>query len=647
MNNIFHIFIKGLMFFLCIFLSFFANCQTDTVHLKEVEVKERYQFFPGINKSYCDTLHIIQSVSANLGEILSYEPGLTVKRFGDGSLATVSFRGTDPSHTKVEWNGMPVNSIMNGQVDFSLIPACPTDRINLLYGANSLAYKSGALGGMISLNSANTENLKHGLELRQETGSFGLNNSYLGLVLGKKMLKSFTRLSYHKSDNDFEYQNTAILPVQKMRQKNAAFERLDLMQELLLQNGFHEFSVHFWQNSAFRYIPPLMTNVFSVEHNETQNDQATRVLAAWNYRHNCYSSFIKQGFTFNSLNYHLNHYSGSYPVTFINSESKEKQYFASAGTRYCLSNNVQLNASLDYSFQKAEIFEEMLGQGYNVSLNVLDGMADIEVFPYRWFNITALTRIKKQQNNEPAFIPAVFFSFRPVQSVVIKTALSHNVNFPALNDLYFIPGGNTELKTEKGLQSDLNVEYNYRFGRKSLKNDFKTELDFFYTDIINWILWQPTQFGFWTPQNIRQVISKGLQTKSSFRINLQKTKIFLQATYTYNLATAIDDGYITEQLPYLPKHSGNLSAKINLSDFEFFAEEIYTDTRITSYYGSYSHNLESTWLTNISASYLIKLMNLSFTAGFRLNNLFNKNYQMVLWRPMPNRNGSIVITIKI
>jgi len=234
-----------------------------------------------------------------------------------------------------------------------------------------------------------------------------------------------------------------------------------------------------------------------------------------------------------------------------------------------------------------------------------------------------------------------------VQSVVIKTALSHNVNFPALNDLYFIPGGNTELKTEKGLQSDLNVEYNYRFGRKSLKNDFKTELDFFYTDIINWILWQPTQFGFWTPQNIRQVISKGLQTKSSFRINLQKTKIFLQATYTYNLATAIDDGYITEQLPYLPKHSGNLSAKINLSDFEFFAEEIYTDTRITSYYGSYSHNLESTWLTNISASYLIKLMNLSFTAGFRLNNLFNKNYQMVLWRPMPNRNGSIVITIKI
>ncbi|NCO56061.1 MAG: Plug domain-containing protein, partial [Bacteroidetes bacterium] len=161
-NNILKIFILQ-----CILLTFplFLKSQIDTIHLKEVEVKELYFNSPNTNKHQIDNFRLMHSVSANIGEILSYEPGLNVKTFGDGSLTTVSFRGTDASHTKVDWNGMQINSAMNGQIDFSLIPVLPYNNLNLFYGANSLITSSGAFGGQVSFNSPDFNKLSPFIEI--------------------------------------------------------------------------------------------------------------------------------------------------------------------------------------------------------------------------------------------------------------------------------------------------------------------------------------------------------------------------------------------------------------------------------------------------------------------------------------------------
>lgn len=633
--------------FIILFVSIFpfsVYCQIDTVHLKEVEIKEKFPLYSVIKRTEVDSIRMMRSISANLGEVLAFEPGLSIKHSGDGSLATVSFRGADASHTKINWNGMPVNSNMNGQVDFSLIPACPTDKVNILYGANSLISGSGALGGTISLNSANFESIKQNAEIKQEFGSFGLSNSYLGVALGKKYLKSLTSFSYHKSENKFKYQNIAVLPNQEMIQNNAEFDRLSIKEELIYKKEANEFALHFWQNSAFRRIPVLMTNVFSSRHDENQIDESTRVITSWSYKHNCFRSYIKQGFSYSYLNYNLSQYSGNNLVTFINSKSKENQYYTAIGSRYCLTDDIKISATLNYSKQNAEIYEKNYNQGYNIIHNVIDGMADIEVSPYSWFNISLLSRVKKQGSYKLVYIPAIFFLVQPYKTFQIKSSLSHNVNFPTLNDLYFIPGGNINLKPEKGVQSDISFEYQNSFGKRTIKHELKSEIGLFYTNINSWILWQPSQFGYWTPQNIRNMISKGIQFKSSFVYNLNKIKIIVHGAYTFNIAKANDADYITEQLPYLPKHSANTSMNINFKKFNFNIEEIYTNKRTTSFY---NHDLQPLFLTNISTSYLIKFKNFSLNTEIRLNNLLNENYQLVQWRPMPGRNLSISLSIKI
>lgn len=633
-------------FFILVFaiISFSVFCQLDTIHLKEVEIREQFPIFPAINKSSSDSIRMMKSVSANVGEVISFEPGIMVKRYGDGGLTTVSFHGADPSHTKVEWNDMPINSSMNGLVDFSLIPACPTDRISLLYGANSLAYQSGALGGVVRLHSAAMRNLSQGFEIKQEVGSFGLINSYAGIVLGKKNIKSFSRLSYHKSLNDFSYENSAILPKEKMVQKDAGFDRINFIEELFFSKKNHDFAVRYWQSHAYRNIPALMTNIESAEHNETQSDQTIRALAEWNFHHDCFRTFVKQGFSYGTLQYKMEHFAGNNTVTFINSESLEKTYFAKAGSRYCISEVFQVNATLDYTLQKADIFEERAGEGYDVNSQIIETMLDLESCLKPWLNFTSMIRVKNQQNAQAVFIPGAFLSVRPFKSLIIKTAISQNVNFPTLNDLYYMPGGNPELKPEKGLQSDASIIFKSNSG---FFKTFESEVNFFYSDINQWILWQPTQFGYWTPVNVREVVSKGVQSKISFVTNFGKSKCTWSGVYTLNQATAKDKEYVTTQLPYLPIHSGNAAVRFSSPWFDFFAEEIFSGTINTSYYGSYSHDLQPTFITNLSILKSLKYKKLLLSVEFRMNNVFDESYQLILWRPMPGRNSSVVITCKI
>ena len=635
-NNILKIFILQ-----CILLTFplFLKSQIDTIHLKEVEVKELYFNSPNTNKHQIDNFRLMHSVSANIGEILSYEPGLNVKTFGDGSLTTVSFRGTDASHTKVDWNGMQINSAMNGQIDFSLIPALPYNNLNLFYGANSLITSSGAFGGQVSFNSPDFNKLSPFIEIKQEVGSFGLYNSYLGVSIGKKYLKSITQLSYHKSNNDFKYFNNAVLPTQEMTQQSADFNRINIFQDLIYKKNKNEFSLHYWQANAERQIPQIMTNVFSSQHIEKQGDKSSRISGTWNYQRKCFALTLSEGVSVSELNYNLEQYSGTNLVTYINSKSNEKSYFSSVSTNFCVTNNVHLNSSIKYDFRNVNIYEQKSEVGYNVKNNVIDAMVNLDFNKGNWYNVTLLSRFVKNQNFEPAIIPSVFFKLLPMHDIVIKTSLSHNTNYPNLNALYYIPGGNIYLKPENAWQSDLSVKY------QKINNE--TELEFFYNNVTNWILWQPTQFGYWSPNNVRNVISKGLQIKTICNLKVNKFIFNLHGAYTFNIAKAKDKEFVSEQLPYLPIHAGTASLRIRYLNYEFCFDELIYGTRLTSNYGSYSHLLEPLWLTNLSVMSFVKIKKSKLSVEFKINNLFNTNYQLILWRPMPMRNASIVLSFKI
>ena len=91
----------------------------DTLNLKTVVVvgKRKQKNF-NETRTEIDSIALSNSSTVRLSELLSQNTPIFIKDYGRGAMATASFRGTAPSHTKITWNGLELNSPMLGIVDF-------------------------------------------------------------------------------------------------------------------------------------------------------------------------------------------------------------------------------------------------------------------------------------------------------------------------------------------------------------------------------------------------------------------------------------------------------------------------------------------------------------------------------------------------
>jgi len=107
----------------------------DTLKLKEFEVVASYPVNNiGFKKVRMDSALLIPNINADLSTILAQYSTIFIKTYGNGSLATPSFRGTSAHHTQVEWNGITLNSPMLGQMDLARLPVSQFDGVQILYG---------------------------------------------------------------------------------------------------------------------------------------------------------------------------------------------------------------------------------------------------------------------------------------------------------------------------------------------------------------------------------------------------------------------------------------------------------------------------------------------------------------------------------
>jgi outer membrane receptor for ferrienterochelin and colicin len=85
-------------------------------------------------------------------ELLSETVGVDVTSLGgEGSLSTVSIRGSSAEQVAVFVDGVRINSALTGAVDFSTIPTDSIERIEVIRGAASTRFGTDAIGGVINI----------------------------------------------------------------------------------------------------------------------------------------------------------------------------------------------------------------------------------------------------------------------------------------------------------------------------------------------------------------------------------------------------------------------------------------------------------------------------------------------------------------
>ncbi len=100
-------------------------------------------------------------------------------------------------------------------------------------------------------------------------------------------------------------------------------------------------------------------------------------------------------------------------------------------------------------------------------------------------------------------IPAFFIDgvLSKKGNIVAKASISRNYRFPTLNDLYFLPGGNPDLKSEHGFTYDVGLSFSV--GKENVYA-LSGGINWFDSHIDDWIIWLPTTKGFFSPRNLKK-----------------------------------------------------------------------------------------------------------------------------------------------
>lgn len=648
----FKVILCSLLIWLCA-EDIYAQKLSDTISLHEVKILGKKKIEEaGLHITHIDTLELKMMKTLTISELLSSYSPIFIKSYGRGSTATASFRGTAPSHTQLYWNGIKLNSPMRGDVDFSLFPVYFIDDISLLYGGSSIKSGSGALGGSVLIGNRPDWTDKLSIRYIQTFESFSTKKEYLNVGFGNGRVQFKTRLFSDESKNDFSYFNYGVLPMHQTVQKNAGYSKQGVLQEIYTRKNNHFFSAKLWACQSHRNLPQLMSFEGDVR-KETQDDQNLRGVVSWRY-HTLKSKLEwVGGLNMNDINY----FRSSTEAGFVNfdSRSREWSYSNQFDFDWNPSEFLNLNWNINSSYHQVSVLDRAQKLGYEHDRFELSLLNSISIQANSEVSLSLLSRSDLYDSHLIGFIPSIGLEYAPAKwsSSSVKLNLARNYHQPGLNDLYWLPGGNPDLKPEDGYTGDLTFGYS----NKKENTNISGQLSGFASLIENWIVWQPSTNGafYWEASNLRKVFARGLEIQVSFQKNITKTmSVNLKGNYSHSATSNIDavpsvDESRGKQLIYIPKDKANIFAEGNFKTWYVKINAPFTGKRYTS-----SNNVESDyekvlnpyWLINLTAGKMFKFKPVRMDFAFNIDNLANTDYMAILWRPMPGRYYSLTVQIQ-
>ncbi len=635
----------------------------------------------GTQQTRLDSVQLRENVTLSIADVLTYRTPLYIKNYGRATLSTVSFRGTSPSHTQVTWNGMRINSPMLGMTDFSTIPSYFIDDASLLHGTSSVNETGGGLGGSVRLSTAPAQQEGFGLQYIQGVGSFSTFDEFLRLTYGSRHWQTSTRAVFSSSKNDFKYRNhdkkeniydydengnlvivDQYYPIE--RNRSGAFKDFHILQEVYYNTGRGDrFGLNAWYTALNRELPMLTTDYAEdTEFENRQREETFRGIITWDHLRDGWKVGAKAGYIHTWLAYDYKRDPGNGVLTSMTeSRSKVNTIYAQADGEYYLNKQWLFTASLSahQHFVQSKDKNIITTEGNDAIVGYIKGRIELSgSVSAKWkptdrFGASIVIREEMFGTDWTPIIPALFLDgvLSKKGNVILKASVSRNFRYPTLNDLYFLPGGNPDLKKESGWTYDAGISF--EVGKKELWR-LSGSATWFDSYIDDWIIWLPTVKGFFSPRNIKEVHAYGIETKADLSLQLPKD-VFIVLNGTFSWTPSINvgepvseaDRSVGKQLPYTPKYSATVTGTLNWKNWTFLYKWCYYSERYTMSSNdiTLTGKLPQYFMSDISLEKKFIFKPLDFSIKAAVNNLFNEEYLSVLSRPMPGINFEIFLSI--
>ncbi len=606
---------------------------SDTLSLPEFEIRSSFVTENhGFKRISIDSSILMPMISADLSAVLTRHSTIFIKNYGNGSLASPSFRGTSAHHTQVQWNGISLNSPMLGQTDFSLIQVSQFDELEILFGSSGITRSAGAFGGIIDLlTRPDWQKGFRGL-VSQSAGSFGTWHSVLNLTAGTATFQSATKLNINTSRNDFPFDENGL----KVRQQHGAYTFFNGVQEFYWKPGMKNLiSAKVWYNYNYRNIPAIR---FNPPVKQTLQDNGLRSLLEYKRIGRTMHLLVRSAVIVQNMSYNLK-----------DSIVNDYRYISSVNKLRLTCHGVSklvFRPGVDFTYDhvESEVFNGIKTR------SVTSASLETTYDPVKFLTANLILRMDMTDGKTNPLIPALGVEVRPWEKANLGFSfnLARNFRNPTLNDLYWPNAGNPDLRPETSYSGEAGIVWNH-IGQPG-KLAIETTLSGYYSRIVDMIAWAPGKESsiIWKPENVNEIKARGVEAGLNTGFNLAGFSIQTITNYhycksTYSKAGSPNDAKLGKQQLYIPKHTLNAELSAGRWGFYLKYQFFFNSDRYTS-------NDEMTLMPGYSLSNIIFGRRINFrqfilSLQLDLNNVFNLDYESIARRPMPGINKMITIRL--
>ena len=489
------------------------------------------------------------SSHASVADVLESAGGLFLKRYGNG-LATLSIRGTSASQSLLLLDGLPLNDPQLGQIDLSLLPSSLLEDVEVMQGGGASLYGSQAMGGVINLNATPLHHAGWGIKGSGGSGSYGLRRTDILVQGATRKLAFKVAADYFEEQGDFSFLNASLFPPRDVPRLNADTERHSIFGSVHFKRGRHKSKIAGLLVDAERGLPGPATLASS---GERQWDTMRRLWIShhlltgqgrWVAEASAHTGSLRytnERLSLDDTGEHTTWQAG------LRREGRLKEFNFVLGSQWnrSMANHPSLLEGGS---------EHQTGIYGNGSLRI--GSASL--FPsLRWDRISSAL-----SDSYAALTPGLGLSLQPLpgRPYYFKASAGRVFRAPTLNDRYWQPGGNPDLRPEEG--------WTYQAGLGASTNlMLSPQLEFMlFTHHLNdQIVWAPGPGGIWSPQNITTVHTRGME--GSLHLKTPDPRNWrVSSTTRYTLTDARDTTPGVRQgntaLRYVPRHTFFQSARL-------------------------------------------------------------------------------------
>ncbi|QGK77078.1 TonB-dependent receptor [Flavobacterium sp. SLB02] len=614
--------LKKLFAFCLLLLCQIIMAQNDTItSLKEVVVSDanlkKYSASQSVLKLNDS---VINKNEALLTDLLNYNSTIYFKEYGRGMLSTVAFRGTTASQTAVIWNGININSQMNGSTDFNTIAGSDYNSVSVKAGGGSVIYGSGAVGGTVHLNNDLSFYKRFENNLKLDYGSFNTIGINFKTNISNKKWSAQIGFSKNSSTNDYKYLNSYTWKGEQRWNQNGQYDIITMS-----ANVGYKIDA---KNTLKLYSQTSNTdrNTSLVTENETKSKYINgfnRNLLEYDGDFGKFKTNFKTAYIFENYQYFADNTKDYY------SYGKTESLITKLDLGYTLFKSTQINGIVDYNRTKGygTSFGDHIREISSASLLVKQ---DISTDWKSEFGI----RKEFTDNYESPLLFSLGSTYQLSKLYNLKLNVSRNFRIPTYNDLYWSPGGNLNLKPESSYQAEIGNVFTFK--------NFSFTQTFYYLKIKDLLQWVPGKNGIWSPQNTDKVNSYGTETLLSWKQQFGKNYFGANASYAY---TASKDEETKNQLFFVPYNKVTAAISYTRNRINFYYQFLYNGFVYTRADNNPDEIINDYTVSNLGINYDFNFLD-SFKLGFKVLNLFNKDYEGYEDRPMPGRNFNMYLTLK-